>query len=95
MLAARASRDPADPADLELHAPGPALAPAVGATLTRPDAATAVRRWPPKRGPRWREWRRPPGRPVALTGGGDERVLAGVIAALGLPPRWCSPGEPI
>lgn len=79
----------ADPSELGIDPPEGVdpPAPARGATLLHPGAASPSRRWPPER---WAEVARAEaaaGRSVVITGGPDEVGLAsGVAARAGLPP---------
>jgi ADP-heptose:LPS heptosyltransferase/uncharacterized protein YjbJ (UPF0337 family) len=73
---------PADPDDLDL-APPAIRSPAPGATVIHPGAASPARRWPAER---WAAVARAAARPVVITGGPDERLLARRVAvAAGLP----------
>lgn len=76
---------PADPADLELPVPD-LVSPAPGAVVVHPGAARPSRRWPV---PRWgavARQLRAAGHRVVVTGGAQERGLAGQVAQLaGLP----------
>lgn len=80
---------PADPKQLDIDLPEGVEppAPARGATLLHPGAASWARRWPADR---WAEVARAEagaGRPVVITGGPDEVALATDVAArAGLPP---------
>jgi ADP-heptose:LPS heptosyltransferase len=73
----------ADPADLALPTPrAPRLAPAAGATILHPGAASEARRWP---APRWAAIARAEsarGRRVLVTGSAAERRRAIEVAAL-------------
>ena len=80
---------PADPTRLDIDPPVGVEppAPARGATLLHPGAASPARRWPAER---WAEVARAEagaGRPVVITGGLNEVALASDVAArAGLPP---------
>lgn len=78
---------PADPADLELPAPGRPPPPgASGATLIHPGAGSGARRWPVERFAAVARAEVDVGRPVVVTGGPGEVALAsGVAEAAGLP----------
>jgi ADP-heptose:LPS heptosyltransferase len=68
----------ADPARLDLPAPGPALAP--GATVVHPGAASPARRWPAERWAAVARAERAAGRRVVVTGSAAERELAERVA---------------
>jgi hypothetical protein len=73
---------PADPSRLDLAPPAIAApTPAVGATLVHPGAASPARRWPAERFAAVARADREAGRPVVVTGGPAERVLAEEVAA--------------
>ncbi|HEV8616849.1 MAG TPA: glycosyltransferase family 9 protein [Methylomirabilota bacterium] len=82
---------PADPRELDLAPPGfapPGHAPdhAWGATLIHPGAAYASRRWPAERWAAVARAELDAGRPVIVTGGATEVMLARTVARLaGLP----------
>jgi ADP-heptose:LPS heptosyltransferase len=77
----------ADPSRLDLPPPAVAApAPAVGATLVHPGAASPARRWPVERWAAVARAEREAGRSVVVTGGADERALAVELATrAGLP----------
>ena len=76
---------PADPARLDLPAPGRDPR-AEGATVVHPGAASAARRWPAERFAAVARAERRDGRPVVVTGGPDEAAAAAAVArAAGLP----------
>jgi ADP-heptose:LPS heptosyltransferase/uncharacterized protein YjbJ (UPF0337 family) len=68
----------ADPARLDLPAPGGSLAP--GATVIHPGAASPARRWPPDRWAAVARAEHDAGRPVVVTGSAEERPLAEQVA---------------
>jgi ADP-heptose:LPS heptosyltransferase len=75
----------ADPDDLDL-APPRVRSPAPGATVIHPGAASPARRWPVARWAQVARTEAAGGRDVVVTGGPDERALAGAVAAsAGLP----------
>jgi ADP-heptose:LPS heptosyltransferase len=78
---------PADAADLHLpRPPAPEPAWARGATIVHPGAASAARRWPPRRFAQVARAETAAGRQVVVTGGTGELGLAEIVAtAAGLP----------
>jgi ADP-heptose:LPS heptosyltransferase len=69
-----------DPDDLGLVPPGgPVPAPARGATVVHPGAASGARRWPLERWAAVVRHERSRGRPVVLTGGPGERSLTATL----------------
>jgi ADP-heptose:LPS heptosyltransferase len=87
----------ADPEDLDLLVPDePAGGPATvrGATLVHPGAKSPVRRWPADRFAAVARALADAGHHVLVTGGPDERDLAGAVAAgAGLPPEHVVAGS--
>jgi ADP-heptose:LPS heptosyltransferase len=82
------SHIPADPARLHLPAPPlrDGLAAVRGATVVHPGAASPARRWPAGRFAEVARAEAAAGRRVVITGGPDERALAGEVATrAGLP----------
>jgi len=79
---------PADPTGLDIDPPTVDMpAPAPGATLLHPGAASPSRRWPVERWAAVARAEAGAGRPVIVTGGPDEVELAKAVAAgAGLPP---------
>jgi ADP-heptose:LPS heptosyltransferase len=86
---------PADAADLHLpHPPAPEPAWARGATIVHPGAASAARRWPPRRFAQVARAEIAAGRQVVVTGGKGELGLAESVAtAAGLPHRHVLAGR--
>jgi len=77
---------PADPADLELVAPGASPRGPGGPTLIHPGAASPSRRWPVERWAAVARGERARGREVLVSGSASERPLAARIAErAGLP----------
>ena len=73
---------PADPGDLDLPPPVlPAPREVAGATVIHPGAASAARRWPPRRWAAVARAERDAGRRVLVTGGAGEASLAQRVAS--------------